>query len=366
MGGTIQNKSQIPASDWPLVSVFMPCYNAMKWLPAALPSLLGQDYPYMEVIVNDDASTDGTADYIQRHFPMVTLIRNPTNRGLDATLNHGFWNTKGEYFFMVNQDTVHSPDYLRKCVARLEANPWLASVCGKILKYDLASDQKTNIIDTVGLQGHPDRRVSDIGQGEPDEGQYEVSREVFGVSGQNPLYRRLALEQVAIPVPGQNHPQVFDEDFYMYKEEVDLAWRLQLMGWKSWYEADAVAWHGRSTVAVKRQGYWGIIRNRSRIGSREVGSIASKSQRFHSIKNRYLMILKNEFPLNYLLNFPRILLSDILYFGYNLVFDTGNLRAYFAALGKVPSIWRKRKWIIAHRTARPAEINKWFKAKNSK
>jgi len=96
------------------------------------------------------------------------------------------------------------------------------------------------------------RRVIDEGQGQEDHGEFEVPGEVFAVSGQNPIYRRDALLEVAYPSVLDKVGEVFDEDLFMYKEDVDLGWRLRLFGWKAWYEPTAIAWHGRGTSAVKR------------------------------------------------------------------------------------------------------------------
>ena len=355
--------NKVHSAKWPLVSVIVPCYNGMKFLPVCLPSLASLDYPEMEVILLDDASTDGTPDFIAKNYSQYRLVRHEENRGFAATLNEGFAESRGKYVFFVNQDTVHSSDYLKICVSRLEERPDLAAITGKVCKFDFDTVQPTKIIDSVGLVMLKNRRVLDLGQGEEDSGQYESGQEIFGVSGQNPLYRRSALEEVLIPLGGrcgaagaahQARPagELFDQDLFMYKEDVDLAWRLRLAGWRAWYEPRARAWHGRATSAVPRLNSLEILANRRRM---------SRFQKYHSLKNRYLVMFKNEVFSVWLLHLPIIFFYDILYFGYNLLFDFRVLGAYFAALVRLKTLWPKRRWIMRHRRAGNREVRRWFK-----
>jgi GT2 family glycosyltransferase len=352
--------NKIASAKWPPVSVIVPCYNGMKFLSVCLPSLASLDYPDLEVLLIDDASSDATVQFIEKNYPQYRLIRHAENIGFSATLNEGFAASRGKYVFFVNQDTVHSSDYLKICVSRLEERPELAAVTGKVCKFDFDEVRQSKIIDSVGLIMLKNRRVLDLGQGEEDNGQYEEGREVFGISGQNPLYRRSALEEVLIPLGGrrgaapQARPagELFDRDLFMYKEDVDLAWRLRLAGWRAWYEPRARAWHGRATSAVPRLNSLDILANRRSM---------SRFQKYHSIKNRYLVMFKNEVFSVWLLHLPRIIFYDMLYFGYNLLFDFRVLGAYFAALGRLKALWPKRRWIMGHRRAGNREVRSWFK-----
>lgn len=328
------------SAKWPLVSAVIPYYNAMKYLPDFLDSIIGQTYPNLEILVIDDFSTDKSLEYLKKHYPKIKLIEHKENKGFCYTVNEGIRKTNGEYIFMVNQDTIHTPDYLLTCIEKMQSDRDIAAITGKVYKYDFEKKEPTRIFDSVGLLMLKNRRFLDEGQGEEDKGQFEEEREVFGISGQNALYRRQALEEVAIPVEGKDYKEYFDEDFFMYKEEADLAWRLRLFGWKAWYIPNAIAWHGRGTSAVKRLNKKEILNNRKKM---------NRFQRYHSIKNRYLMMLKNETCAGYLRHFPFILWNDILYFAYNLIFDTKNILAYPAALGKMPKIIKKRGWIMKNR-----------------
>src|ERR671924_1039651 len=100
------------------------------------------------------------------------------------------------------------------------------------------------MIDSVGLRMGRARRAADIGQGEPDDGRFDAWREVFGVSAAAALYRRAALEAVS------DDGQIFDERFFMYKEDVDLAWRLRLRGYRAGVDGVAIGWHARGSSRV--------------------------------------------------------------------------------------------------------------------
>lgn len=327
-------------AKWPLVSVVIPYYNAMKYLPDFLDSIIVQTYQNFEILVIDDLSKDESLKYLKKHYPEIRLIEHKENKGFCYTVNEGIRKTDGEYVFMVNQDTIHTPDYLLTCIEKMQSDRDIAAITGKVYKYDFDKKEPTRVFDSVGLLMLKNRRFLDEGQGEEDRGQFEEEREIFGISGQNAIYRRQALDEVSIPVDGKDHKEVFDEDFFMYKEEVDLAWRLRLFGWKAWYTPKAVAWHGRGTSAIKRLNNKEILNNRKKM---------NRFQRFHSIKNRYLMMIKNEMPGMYFMHLPFIWWDDLLYFAYNLVFDTRNIPAYLAALKKIPKMIRKRRWIMKNR-----------------
>ncbi len=340
------------SKDFPLVSIVIPCYNGMKFLPISLPSIAELDYPNLEVLIIDDCSTDDSVKYIQKNFPQFKLIQNEVNKGFAYNVEKGFWICKGKYFFMVNQDTLHSKDYLQIAIENLEKDPKIAVFGGKIYKYDFDKKEKTQIIDTIGEQIFKNRQVVDIGQGELEIGQFDFQKEVFGISGQNPIYRVEALKEVAIPLKNTENPEVFDQDFFMYKEDVDLAWRLQLFGWKAFYDFRAVAWHGRGTSAVLRKKKFEIFKNRK---------LLSKNQRFYSIKNRYLLMVKNDFLSLYFQHFFHIFFNDFLYFFYNLIFDTKNISAYFKFLQQLPKALTKRKFIMQNKKVNATEFKKWYK-----
>ena len=243
----------------------------------------------------------------------------------------------------------------------------IGAVQGKLLRYDFqnnAPKQKNGkpIIDTAGLLMFKNRRIVNRGQGDPDIGQFEKQEEVFGPDGAVPVYRKTALDDVAVPldirvVPrssAQNSTEVefFDEDFFLYKEDVDLAWRLRLLGWKTIYTPKAVAYHGRGSGDSMAVTPWGMIRERRKINPRA---------KFYSFRNQRLMQWKNELPGNFVRHLPWFLPKEIAAWGYAFFFEGMVVpRAVRDWLSLVPKMMKKRRHIMSRRRASARDIAKWF------
>jgi GT2 family glycosyltransferase len=233
----------------------------------------------------------------------------------------------------------------------MELDKKIAAICGKILKYDFSEDKKTNIIDSAGLYCFRNRRVIDEGQGMEDKGQYNKEKEVFGVSGACPIYRREALEDVKI------FGEYFDEDFFMYKEDVDLSWRFRLFGWKCYYLPEAIGYHGRGTGILKRFSHLEVLKNRGKL---------SKFTKYYSYKNQRLMQLKNEFALGFLRNFFPIIWKEILVKGYIIFREPYLIKAMFHLLSQMPRALKKRKYIMKNRRVGWREMEHWLSGKEIK
>jgi hypothetical protein len=190
-----------------------------------------------------------------------------------------------------------------------------------------------------------DRGASDRGQNEQDVGLYEQEEQVFGCSAAALLARRDALDAVAL------EGEVLDETFFMYKEDVDLSWRLRLAGWECWYVPRAVAYHARTSV--EPTGVRSFHEN-ERAKPRHV--------RVHSLKNQWLMLVKNEDRANLLRDLPFVAAREALVVVYNAVFAP---RITFAAVRgfvrALPAARRKRRAVKAAQSVRPAEIRRWFR-----
>jgi GT2 family glycosyltransferase len=169
------------------------------------------------------------------------------------------------------------------------------------------------------------RRSVDRGSDEIDRRQYENCEFVFAASGAALMIRRQALPDLSV------NGEVFDEDFFAYHEETDLAWRAQLLGWKSLYVPDARALHQRGWRRDQRFGIDPRIRR-------------------HAFKNRYLEMVKNERPMTFLRDLPAIAGWELLRLGYSVTRDRTLLHAYREALRLLPRAWAKRR-IIQQRAA---------------
>jgi len=211
-------------------SVIIPTYNGERLLVPCLEALRAQEYPRecWEIIVVDDASRDGTRARLASEYPEVQVVVLPTNRGLAAACNAGAAVARGEALVMLNNDTEVEPGWLAALLEPLAADPTVGAVAAKMLLFD-RRDILHSAGDLYGRDGIPRNR----GVWERDVGQYDADVRVFGGCGGAVAYRRTAWEEVG----------GFDEQLFMYLEDVDLAWRLRLLGWEARFAPRARVYH---------------------------------------------------------------------------------------------------------------------------
>jgi GT2 family glycosyltransferase len=209
------------------VSVVIPNWNGRRWLPGCLASIAIQHQRVAEIIVVDNGSTDGSIEHVRREYPDVSLIELGTNTGFAVAANRGIRAAGGELVALINTDVVLEQDWTARMTAALAADPGSASVACKML--DLGDRRLVyDAGDVLRRDGACDQR----GRFEADDGRYDQPGEVFGACAGAALYRRAAVLEVG----------GFDERYFAYLEDVDLALRLRLAGWRCHYEP-AVALH---------------------------------------------------------------------------------------------------------------------------
>jgi GT2 family glycosyltransferase len=211
----------------PLASVVVPSLNGAHLLPACLDSLTAQSYPEIEVIVSDGASIDGTRELLEGRYRSVRLLRLPRNLGFAGNVNAGFRSAHGEVLCVLNNDAEADRDWVAAGVEALMSHPEIGSVASKVVYLDGQTINSAG--DLLGRDGAPRQR----GNGLPDGAEWDREMAVFGASGGAAAYRRAMLEDVG----------TFDEAFFMYLEDVDLAFRAQLRGWSCLYVPSARAAH---------------------------------------------------------------------------------------------------------------------------
>jgi hypothetical protein len=264
-------------------------------------------------------------------------------------MNRGISMSKGEFVLLCNADLFPSTAYIDEMLGFFAAHPRAGFATGKILRYELSTGTETAVIDTAGLLISRNRRFLARGEGQRDFGQFDTEEEVFGVDGAALFARRVALEAIAID------REYFDESFFMYKEDWDLSWRVRLAGWECWYVPSAVAFHGRTSRGLGETGYLSAIRL-----FHENEKTKPPFVRFHSLKNQWLMLVKNEDMGNFVKDLPFILARELMVLGYNLIFAPRTLRAVAEFAKLLRPTLGKRRMIKSRQAAPPSEIRRWF------
>ena len=334
-----------------MVSVLVPCYGDLHLLERSLPRLLASSDVELEVLLlnNDARQTEGVRGLVAAlSDERVQLVELEHGAGFAKALNVGIASASGELVFFANSDLFVSTDYVYELQGFFATQPRAGCATGKILRYDLARDRETLVLDTTGMVMGRDRGASDRGQNEPDTGLYETEEAVFGCSAAALVARRDALESVTIA------GECLDETFFMYKEDVDLSWRFRLAGWECWYVPRAVAYHARTSSEPADAG---TFHRNERAKPRHV--------RVHSMKNQWLLLVKNEDGANLLRDLPFVAVREALVLAYNTFTAPGiTIDAVRGFARSLPQAREKRRAIKSGQSVSPKELRRWFRGRS--
>lgn len=241
----------------PFASVIIPNFNGVRHLPVVLDALRRQCFTDFEMIVVDDASSDDSVELLESRYPDVRLIVNRRNEGFVRSCNTGAAAARGRMIVLLNSDTEPEPAWLEELVKAFVANPQAAAVTSKMLLFDRRDTLHTTG-DMLGVDGIPRNR----GVWERDAGQYDAAPHIFSGCGGATAYRREVWQALG----------GFDEQFWMYLEDVDFGFRARLAGWEAVFAPDARVYHhlsasGGDVLAsyyVGRNTIWLIAKNMPR------------------------------------------------------------------------------------------------------
>jgi GT2 family glycosyltransferase len=214
--------------DSNLVSVIIPNWNGIAHLPVCLDSLVRQTYKPVEVIVVDNASTDGSRELVQESYSWAHVEALAENQGFTGACNAGLRAAQGEIVILLNNDTEAEPDWVEQVVAAFGRHPEAGMVASKMLLFD-RRDHLHTAGDFVRIDGRPGNR----GVWQADGPEYSEERMVFSACGGSSAYRRAMLDEIGL----------LDDDYFFSLEDVDLGWRAQLSGWRCVYAPGAVVYH---------------------------------------------------------------------------------------------------------------------------
>jgi GT2 family glycosyltransferase len=315
----------------PTLSVIIVNFNSGSYLGPCLASLYAQTCQDFEIIVVDNASTDGSMASLD-NYPEVRTECNLTNRGFAAGQNQGIRLSSGRYLMSLNYDLVMETGFLEEIVGAVGSCPEAGWACGKLRQ--MRADGVT--LGTLYAAGHAwagDRFSFLRGYGEVDEGQYDRQEFVFGAPGAAAVYKREMVEDISY------QGQFFDERFFTWYEDVDVDWRAQLRGWRCLYVPTAVAYH----VGHPEENYTEPFRS---------------WRATTNIRNRWFMIAANETGASLRQNMSCLVRYEISSLVYAL--RSGLFKAYLAAacdFGRSMRYLRsKRSWVQSHAVLRCVEL----------
>ena len=319
-----------------LVSVTLVTYNSGRFIRRCLESVLEQTHPNCQVIVIDNASTDGTVDILEHFETRCQVHYNEENIGFAAAQNQAIALAKGEWIFTLNPDVLLSQDFLAELVNAAELDPKVGTVCGKLLSISATFDiPEKQLVDSTGIYFTPTLRHLDRGSLEPDNGHYQTFEYVFGATAAAALYRRTMIDDISID------GEFFDSDFFVYREDADVAWRAQLLGWRCLYTPVALGYHVRSVLPGRRRALPPEIN-------------------MHSVKNRFLMRIKNMTPHLYRKYGLAITGRDIVVICACLIREHSSLKAFGFVLRNWKSVMAKRREIMRRRRTGDEYMAQWF------
>lgn len=311
----------------PQITIQIVGWNSAKPLRSGVDILAAM--PRDQVIIRyiDNASTDDSIATVRKHLPLTEIIANKENIGFAAAHNLGFTKCTTPYVLTHDPDVRLKWDSIQQLLEAFN-DPKVAAVQGKLTRAETH-----NVIDSAGIILTLALNGKERGAGEIDTGQYDKPAELTAVTGACGLYRMEALQSVAHEDNVKNPLEVFDSDFFAYKEDVDLGWRLKNAGWKSLYLPIVMGTHAR-TLGARGFMNWGM--NPKKIYDR----LRSPRTRY-SLRNYIWMLVKNitwkqEFVHEtfILVRFGSFFLLSILY--------PPLLGVWLEALQGIPNMIRKR------------------------
>jgi len=220
-------------NETPTLSIVIPNWNGKHFLKTCLDALGNQTYPHIEVIIADNASADGSQAFIREHYPDVRLVDLPENRGFTGACNAGMMAARGDYIALLNNDTEVDPGWAEAVVSAFNTHPEAGIIASKMLLFD-----RRDHIHTAGDYFTVDGRPGNRGVWQRDVGQFDQEAFMFSACGGASIYRKALLDQVGL----------LDDDFFFSLEDIDLAWRAQLVGWRCLYTPSAIVYHHLSAT----------------------------------------------------------------------------------------------------------------------
>lgn len=300
------------------VSIVVVSYASGADLAVSLPAAAAQEGVAAEILVVENGDPALSRELAAAHG--ARFLPQPSNRGFAGGANAGIAASAGRYILTLNPDCRLAPDFCAALVRRLDEATDAGSASGKLFRAEGAELSPAAVLDSTGIVFTGSGRHFDRDSGAADSADDAREREIAGVTGAAGFYRRSALDSVRISTGW------FDEDFFLYREDADLALRLRAAGWRCLYVPEAVAWHRRASLPDRRGG-------------------TSPAANYHSVKNRFLLRINNG-PVPEFRRVPT-LLRDLVVLGACLTVERSSLPAFSWLARNRRRLLSKRREIAA-------------------
>jgi len=356
----------------PLVTINLVVLNGKKYIRHCLEAVQKQTYQNLEVNIFDNGSTDGTKEIVRawkRGFQVETPFPLTPINLIESTKNLGTWpgqekaveSSRGKYIVALSVDVLMHPSAIEKAVEVLEKDEKIGALQAKIYQYDISQTNQSStfleiqgrtfpkVIDTIGFQIFRSRRITNLGHGEEDRGQYDQGKEIFAVEGAAPIFRKSAFEELRVL------GEIADREMFWYGDDLDIGWRMRLFGWKQVYGPKVIMCHDRSTTKGMSRGWKDYL---LRIKDRKNIPIFKKRLDW---RNKRLARIKNDYCQNILKDFFHIAWREIRELGYIIFFEPAVLLEIPKLIKLLPRALKKRRIVLARAQLVPKEMAGWFK-----
>jgi GT2 family glycosyltransferase len=309
-----QDLTSTQTNQWPRVAVVILNYGTRQWLEKFLPSVLATEYDNLEIVVADNASKDDSVSFLKEHYPQVTLLQFHKNLGYTGGYNKALGLLKADYFVLLNSDIEVPSNWLAPMVQMAMENPKIGAIQPTILdwnnkqKYEYAG-AAGGFIDKYGYPFCKGRIFNTIENENPD---YQSSGKIFWASGACMFVKASAFENAG----------GLEERFFAHMEEIDLCWRLQLIGYEVLFCPDSKVYHVGGATLNK----------------------AKPQKTFLNFHNSLAMLAKN-LPKNKILQviIMRLIIDHVA--AYKFLFEGKILHFFAVARAHFTFIVHFRKWI---------------------
>ena len=311
--------------------------NSGRYIRRCLESLLRQEGAALEVVVFDNASSDNTREILEEfQCRAVRTIYSGTNLGFAEAQNRAIRASSSEWVLTLNPDVLMRPGFVRHLLDAGAADSTVGAVCGKLLSIGAGFEPLSEpLIDSAGIYFTPAMRHFDRGWHERDERQFDRTEYVFGATAAAAMYRREMIEDISV------NGDFFDPDFFVYREDADVAWRALLLGWRCLYTPAATAYHVRTANPFNRRSLPSAVN-------------------MHSVKNRFLMRIKNSTSGLYRRYWLATTVRDVMVLGGTLLREPTSLEAFWHVGKCLPRALARRRAIMARRKVSDDVLAEWF------